>query len=432
MSKLRNLLSLYRHVLSSKNAHKQKVLLNTIFLVAAELISKVLMFLLNAKLARQLDVEGYGQYSYVFAFLAFFPFIADFGLIRLISRDAVKTKTDLKNYYYKTLPLKALLNIIALTAIYTVTKLISSDNVFNSWIYLGSIWFVFHSTTLYLHAFLRAQENMFYEAITKIFYSVILFISIWTFLNYDYENLSEIILAYIISAVLYFISTALIILHQVGLPKIKLDFSFLKELISTSWPFALNTLLITIYLQLDSVLINLFLDNESTGIYAASNNLSVASISVVFLGFTALYTTLSKIYHESPRHYYKYVGMLVRIILPSLCLAYFLVFLFADELILFFYGEKYIESIMVLKLLAISNCVFLSTRIFSQSLMISNRQKRYLAILALGVVVNIFASVILINQIGVQGAAISNIISSFTISFFLLLNYLVARRSDLT
>jgi O-antigen/teichoic acid export membrane protein len=389
------------------------------------------MFVLNAKLARQLNVEGYGQYSYVFAFLAFFPFLADFGLIRLISRDAVKTKQDLKEYYYKTLPLKALLNIITLTTIYIVTKLISSDNVFNSWIYLGSIWFVFHSTTLYLHAFLRAQENMFYEALTKVFYSLILFISIWTFLSYDYKNLHEIILAYVISAVMYFVATCLITLRQVGLPKIRINFTFLKNLLLTSWPFALNTLLITVYLQLDSVLINLFLDNQATGIYAASNSLSVASISVVFLGFTALYTTLSKIYHESPKHYYKYVGMLVRIIVPSLCVAYFLVFLFSDKLILFFYGEKYSESIMVLKLLSVSNCVFLSTRIFSQSLMISNRQKRYLAILTLGVVVNISASIILINQIGIQGAAISNVISAFTISFFLLLNYLVARRSDL-
>tara|TARA_B100001027_G_scaffold106929_1_gene73649 strand:- start:43 stop:498 length:456 start_codon:yes stop_codon:yes gene_type:complete len=94
-----------------------------------------------------------------------------------------------------------------------------------------------------------------------------------------------------------------------------------------------------------------------------------------------------------------------------------LIFLSSDFIIPFLFGNEYLESVLTTKILSFT-LLFVFFGVINEHWYISkNLQKYYAIYVFLGAILNIIFNYILINKIGIQGAAYSTILTYFIIIF---------------
>jgi len=71
----------------------QQVAKNTGIIISGELIFRLVSLVVTIYLARYLGTAGFGKYSFVFAYLAFFNIITDLGLQTILVREMSREPT---------------------------------------------------------------------------------------------------------------------------------------------------------------------------------------------------------------------------------------------------------------------------------------------------------------------------------------------------
>jgi O-antigen/teichoic acid export membrane protein len=136
---------------------------------------------------------------------------------------------------------------------------------------------------------------------------------------------------------------------------------------------------------------------------------------------TSLYPRLSAVFGES---YDSFKKIIYRTLKYVLILDIFLMvagFLLADKFITLLYGEQYLASILVLKILIVGSLFKFFAPIFINILYSANKQLIYTRIIFFGLLLNAILCFILIPKYAVVGAAISIAISNvfiISVSFF--------------
>ncbi|MDE4907313.1 oligosaccharide flippase family protein [Methanogenium marinum] len=93
---------------------------NTVSLASAELVTKILAFLLFVYIARELGDVEFGKYSFALAFALLFAFLSDIGLTQLTIREVAKRKEDVNRYFGTVSAIKVVLSILTIAIIVVV------------------------------------------------------------------------------------------------------------------------------------------------------------------------------------------------------------------------------------------------------------------------------------------------------------------------
>lgn len=206
-----------------------------------------------------------------------------------------------------------------------------------------------------------------------------------------------------------------------GLLNWKFDFKIAKELLSSSWPLIFSSLAITIYMKFDQLMIKWMLGNEANGNYGVAVRLTEmwgfipgAVVSSVFPALLNAKTNSEALYLKRIQNLHDLVvGMALSIAIPMTFLSGFIVHIL--------FGQAYSEGGDVLSLY-IWACVFtfLGTA-SSRWIVIENLQAFKMYWLVTAGILNVILNYILIKLIGLNGAAISTLISYSVADYFSLL-----------
>ena len=419
-----------KRILFNNISTKQTVIKNTFWLFISECITKGSLFLISIIIATYLGVEGYGRWIFAFTFVSVFTIIADMGISTLMIREIAKNRKLAKKYLSNLISLKIILGCITLAALVAIAQLLGKESTTLALIYLIGIYTILNVFNDFLRAVFRAFEQMQYEAYSKIIGGILLVLFVGVAVHY---NLSIIclLLAYIISAVLSLAFTAILVkkdfleIHPVY------NFLFLKRILKKSWPFAINMLLGIIYFQIDTIQVNLIAGDAETGIYAVAYNFVFILLSLSSLVYAALYPALSRIYAESKEKFYRNITFLSKKILLYSILICLVMVIAAKFLILTLYGDEFYNSYPILIVLIISTFFLFTNTIYSQALLITNRQKEYSKTLFIGVFANFALNFIFIYYFNALGAAITTLFSSLLITIMFLIKFRHIKKEDL-
>lgn len=189
-----------------------------------------------------------------------------------------------------------------------------------------------------------------------------------------------------------------------------------KKLFKDAWPLILSTIVISIYMRIDQVMIKEFVDNDAVGQYAAAVRLSEAWYFIPMIICTSLFPAILNAKAKSSNLYYQRLSNLydlmvilgISIIVPVMFLA--------DWVILFLYGSAFDQTAMVLKI-HIWAGVFVFLGVANSRWFISENLQAYNVIcLGFGMVVNIVLNLFLIPRFGISGAAYATLLSQFVAS----------------
>ncbi|MGL4541148.1 MAG: flippase [Polymorphobacter sp.] len=186
-----------------------------------------------------------------------------------------------------------------------------------------------------------------------------------------------------------------------------------RHLLVASWPLLLRLLAIGLYMRIDQVLIGRLLGDRSVGLYAAAARVSELWYIVPAVVMTALVPRLAESHKKSIA---EYEAMLVQVMRPLVWAAIgfaALLSLSAPLVIHLLFGVHFAAAAPVLALHAWAG-VMVTLGVASTAWFVNMGHMRYGLLQALiGGVISVAANLILIPRYGINGAALTVIISQF-------------------
>lgn len=383
---------------------------NTLWSLAARIVSLVVSFFVSIFLIRHLGPENYGQLSYAISFVGLFSIIATLGIDNILYRDLIKYPEQRNEYLGSAFAIKLVAGLTAslLTIFFAFT--LSTDDVSRLVIILIATTFLFNSFNVISYEF-QADVAQKYTSLVSMFVVFLLnflkVVVIW--LN---EGILYIACILLLEAVLYASLFVAIRLRRYGsIFNWRFNKSVCLQLLRDSWPFIFITAFATIYTRIDQVMLKGLVDSEAVGLYDAAVRISEMWLFIPAIVASSLFPAIVNARKVDPGEYKKRL-----VILTGLLVAFGLVIaipltLLSKPAILLLYGSAFAASASVLAIYVWAG-IFASVDIVVRYFLIAENRRVLIFVTTMGTAaLNVALNFLLIPYWGIIGAALATLIS---------------------
>lgn len=404
---------------------KKRFSQNLVALFFGQSTSLLLNFLIFAFLARNLGIEDFGEFSYWIAIIGILGKFIDFGLNPIIFRD-YSTKKNATTIYsvivlrYFALFVLTILFALILQFINTsispllILLLLLNIGLSHKYTNIRDILYIPYKVNF-------KMLNIYFIIIAE---NILLLIFVLLMPNFE-MGLSEFIIAYVgvnLPGTLYLLKCLLENqkYFQIDLVKLK---GFLKE----SIPIYGFVLFSIIYLQVEIILIEFFLDKSSVGLYSAAVRLTRPMELIPSLLITAFFPIIVKNIANNKSNdkvVKSNINLLNFVSISFACLIFFK----SDLIVKLVFGNDFINSSQATSFLAISLIFSFLIFYFLDLLTAYGKQKFNLIYIVFVLILNSFLNISLIPKYGIEGAALTKIFS--TLMGFIFLLIIVSRNTN--
>ena len=225
--------------------------------------------------ARYLGPDKFGLLSYAQSFVGLFAAIATFGLDSIVVRELVKNESNRGKLVGTAFGLKLIGGFVTILVLAVAIFFTSNDAYTNVLVFIVAsatifqsfnvIDFYFQSKVLSKYVVIANIITLFFSSIVKIVLIVVeapLIAFAWAVL-FD-------------SVVLALGFTYFYFQNHLSIKKWKFEKNAALSLLKDSWPLILSSIVVSIYMRIDQVMIKEMMDNVAVGQYAAAVRLSEA------------------------------------------------------------------------------------------------------------------------------------------------------------
>lgn len=379
-------------------------------------------------LTRILGPEGFGIYSTISAFIVILNTVLLFGTIQSVSKFVSEDETKADLIKFKALQLQVFIGIIITSIYYFLAPFISTflkDSTLIPLLQLSSIIVLCYCFYGVYIGYINGKKQFSKQAFIEITFTVLkalLTISLaYVGYKYSHQILTQYhysfniavygsLLGFCLAIILILIISIISIKSK---PYAKEGFS-IKKLITFQVGIVIFTLIITLLLQTDLILVKKFTNDFSTGIYAAALQISRVPYQIITGLIFIIFPLISEATFKKDTE--KVKSYIHKTLHYTFIIVNLLVILFASTskgTILLLYTEKYIQSASILSIYMF-NILFFCLMLIMTTI-ISGSGKPYLSCsiafttLLLSIVLNYYS----IPIYGINGAAIATTIAMF-------------------
>jgi O-antigen/teichoic acid export membrane protein len=367
-------------------------------------------------------VEKFGQYSFIFAYLAFFCLLGDFGIdsiaIREISKDKQQSSLLLGNLIF----LRLILSLLGALSGCFLIQLFNYPSQMKNLIYLASLSIFFsyryNSFRSIFEIPFQIRLRMFYPVVLKILAELLFLIGVVLIISYD-KGLAGIIFARIIAPLPS--SLILILLsYQVIRPKFRIELSLCRRCIKYCLPLALTLFIGLVLGRIDILILSQLKNDLELGYYSAAMRLvEILSLFPITMLIT-VYPLMARYQPEAPDKmkevYQTAFKYLFSLILPLTVIMIF----YREEIISLIFGRTYLPSSKVLPYLMGGMVFIFFNMVYNYILVAANLQTYYLYAILGAALTNILFNLLLIPSLGFVGAGIAALLSQMSIFLYAL------------
>jgi O-antigen/teichoic acid export membrane protein len=397
-------------------------LFNIFFLLFLNLLIKPFWILgIDRGVQNAVGAENYGLYFAILNFTIILNMLLDLGLTNFNNRNIAQNTQLLSKHISGILTLKLLLGVFYLLIVFVVGKIIGYSNFQPKML----MWLAFNQflnvLILYLRsnvsALLMFKTDSVLSVLDRLLTIMICSVLLWGNVTDGPFQIMWLVYAQTASYLIAAAVALVIVLFKAKIITLSWNFTFFRAILKQSFPFALLTLLMSIYGRIDSVMLERILPNGAyqSGIFASAFRLLDALINIALLFAVILLPLFSKMLKNKED--------LVPIIKSAFTILFF--FTVTSTLLLFVYREQVIslmypnitgESVRVFSILILCLIPWSMTYIFG-TLLTANGSLRLLNITSvIAIVVNITINFTLIPILEARGAAIASLATQTSIA----------------
>ena len=377
-------------------------------------------FVVGAQVARYLGPEDYGTLSYVLAFTALFSPLGKLGIDGIVAREIVLKRFQVDKLLSTSIFLKFSGSILLVLAVFFFISF--KENVLYTYmavvVAFASLFKSLDALAYYFRAKVNGKIIGFSNMLGILGSSGFKVLLILLKVDLIYFAIATLLESIIISGLYFYYFKKENTILSLNL----IDGGILRVILLESWPLFVGSFFALIYLNIDQVMIEYMLGSHSVGIYGAAARISTA---FYFIPMTLGWATQTYIVNAKKKGESAYAESLKKLFTISVLCAYILILvttIFSDVIMLVTFGDEFKISADILKI-HIWSSLFIFLGSIRGLWLISDSHTKFdlLSNITAGFT-NVTLNYILLNMIGVVGAAWATLVSYamtyFVSSFF--------------
>ena len=378
-------------------------------------------------IARTLGPQLYGEYTTVIAFVNFFILFTLPGMTKPLVREGCRTPEHLRNIMEDKISIRNSLSLFAVIVCVCSVLFTNYANTIKVLIFLFSLSLIFNSLNSYFNIGYRVHEKFQYIAYLEIFKSslftlfAITAVIIW----------QKVIFLIFMNLITEFFALCLNYYYLNKIIKIKLfvKISYDRNFLVSSFIFTLTNIFWILVTRTDIIMISFLSTSEEVGIYNVSNRIIQYAMLGITIIFTILYpriiiTLNNGILNIKKYRKYIFVGLLTILLVIAGS------FLYSKDLIVMLFGERYLQSSIILKILSFYLLIQTVATPITHILQALNREKKLLFATVPLPLLNIVSNYFLYRLLGLTGIAYSTLLVYTTyLVLILIMNLKILKRN---
>lgn len=367
----------------------EKLSKNFIALILGEGVSHLIGFLINAYIARILNVEGFGIVNYSLAFLAYLLLFNNMGLTTLGAREISRNLND-KRIIGEITGARFILTLFLLV-IFLVLILILPGNPLTKKVIICYIMTGIPSA-FYLEFVFQARGEMEFVAGGKI----IQYLSYAFFILMFLKNKNQLLTVPLSYLAGYTIATFfLIIFFTKRYDKIYLNLSNFYKQLKIAFPIGFATIIYQSVLNFPTICLGIFHSQTEVGFFSASFKIIIFLLLVERIIYYIFFPILSR-QAKQPNEILKrnfilfsqiVLGVTLLIALPCMILA--------NKIITFIYGSNFYNATITFRILLLYFIIAPLNTIWGYGLVALNQEKKFLKVITITALINLILTIIL-------------------------------------
>lgn len=383
---------------------------NTSWLFGEKILQMVVGLFVGIWVARYLGPEQFGLFSYALAFISMFGFFVTLGMDGGYIVKELKSDKNSKEVLATSLFLKFIGSILAIAFISIIVRFIEDDNLTITLVTLASFTYIFKVFSvfdLYFQSKVLSKYVVYSNLTALIVVSIIkvyLIINNFPLEAFIYASLVEVAVASFLYILFYLKNSEV-------LGVFKVDFKYAKNILKNTWPIMISAFLISVYMQIDIVMIKNMLGDSEAGNYAAATKISALFYFIPMAISSSVYPAILNAKKISEELYYKRFEQLFTLSVLIMLPTSIFITLFADDIIFILYTDSYSLASSVLMIHIWAAVFIFFNNIQWKWYVTENLQHLALVRITFATLINVALNLYIIPIYGINGAAISTLVS---------------------
>lgn len=401
--------------MESENNLRKNFIGNTSWMMAQQVYSMVLSLIVGSLSARYLGPSNYGLINYGASLISFFLIISKLGLDGVIINEIVKNRDKTASYLGSALIARLVISVISIVIVQGIVCVLEpSDKLLHTVTLLQTFSIVLQSYEVFQYWYqvelkmkTVAMASMLALTVTAV-WRIALLATGASVQFFALSNSIRFVVAGLVVTIVFFVNTRM---------RLKFSFSDLKYLLSISHHYIISSLTVTLYAQIDKVMIGKFISNESLGLYTAATTIACLWEFVP----NAMINSARPIILEKRKNDYSgykkslqllFIGITVLSFIACVCIT-----VFGKLGIWILYGKEYMGAYWSLVIVLWSTSFAMISTARGIWLIAEDLNHYAKDFTIAGAIVNVILNAILIPTIGIEGAAIATLFSQITVTF---------------
>lgn len=401
--------------MQSNKGIAKKFIGNTSWMMAQQIYSMVLSLIVGSLSARYLGPSNYGLINYGASLISFFLIISKLGLDGVIINEIVNKREKTASYLGTVLVARLCISVISIFVIQGIVYVLEPDNkLLHIVTLLQAFSIVLQSYEVFQYWF-QVELKMKTVAIASMLALTVT--AVWRIgllsqgASVEYFALSnsiKFVVAGLVVIILFFVNTRM---------RLRFSFSDLKYLLSISHHYIISSLAVTLYSQIDKVMIGNFIGSEELGLYTAASTIACLWEFVP----TAMINSARPIILEKRKKNYAEFERLFQFLLLGVSVLGIIVCIVITMLgklgIWILYGKEFMNAYIPLVIILWSTSFAMISTARGIWLIAEDLNHFAKDFTIAGAIVNLVLNAVLIPTVGITGAAIATLFSQITVTF---------------
>lgn len=397
---------------------RQTVIKNTFWLFSGQTIGRAIRAIIVIYAARVLGTAGFGIVSYALGIAIFFTLIADMGLSAVLTKAAVQYPEQKLHYFSTALIIKLFLIVLSFSAIMIIGPFITTIPEALPLLPIAALILIFDGLREFTIALVRAKEKMEWEAALTLFTNSIIVIIASIFLTIA-PNPHSLLSAYALGGGIGFFITLWPLRYYMKNLFFHFERKLIQPIMAQAAPLIFAGILGGTMLNIDIVMIGWWRSAAEVGLYAAAQK----PIQLVY-GFAAIigasmFPLFSRLIIQDKTKFKSVLRQTMRpVIIGSTALTTVSIIL-GTRIMTLLYGAPYTTAGLTFKILALTFIINIPIVIGFNILFAANKQKVFLWSSPLGALSNAGLNALFIPWWGIEGAALSTLLTQLITNAYL-------------
>ncbi len=394
---------------------KNKEMKNAGWIIGERVLQMLLSLIIGSLSARYLGPQNYGALNYTASFVTFFTSIATLGMDGVIIKKMIADPEHEGDYLGGCALLRFISSVLSSASILVIVFFLNLNEPEKLLLAaLQSLQLLFNAFNIldaWFRRYLKSKYISIGKCIAYITVMIYKFVLIVTSKSIEWFAFANSLSSLSIAILLF------VFYKKNNGQRINFNFSYGFSVLKDSYHYILSGLMVSIYGQMDKIMIGKMLSDTQVGLYTTATAICTMWNFVPSAIIHSLLPGIVELKEKNDEEgYEKRLSQLYSIIIWMCLLVSLIIFVAAPLIIFMLYGSEYSGALNTLRI-AIWFEVFSMIGVVRDVWVLCEDKNKYVKyFLGIGAVINLILNAMLIPTLGIEGAAIATLITQISTS----------------